>query len=116
MNTSNYRRSLGWFSYAGCVATLVGCSLAPNYRRPDVSGANTPFKEETVAQPTNRAGSGPVESEGAWKIAQPSEEISRGEWWTVFGDPLLNELEAEALKANQDLKAAIARVKEARAI
>ncbi len=40
----------------------------------------------------------------------------RGEWWTVFGDPQLNALEDQAAAANQDLKAAAARVKQSRAV
>jgi multidrug efflux system outer membrane protein len=42
--------------------------------------------------------------------------LSRGEWWTIFGDDKLNELEQQALEANQNLKAAAARLKEARAM
>jgi multidrug efflux system outer membrane protein len=37
-------------------------------------------------------------------------------WWTLFGDPVLDRLEDEALAANQDLAAAAARVEEARAL
>jgi multidrug efflux system outer membrane protein len=37
-------------------------------------------------------------------------------WWTLFGDPALDGLVAEALAANQDLAAAAARVEEARAL
>lgn len=38
------------------------------------------------------------------------------EWWTLFSDPLLNELTTQALADNQDLRAALARVEQARAI
>lgn len=84
---------------------LAGCSLAPAYRKPDVA---TPaaFKEAPATQSDN----------GAWKIAQPSEALARGEWWIVFGDSTLNNLEKQAADANQNLKAAAARVKEARAL
>jgi multidrug efflux system outer membrane protein len=116
MKSTIYRWSLRWISWTGCVTTLVGCSLAPNYQRPDVSGRDTPFKEEAVAPAADQALPGAMQIEGTWKVAQPSEEIPRGEWWTIFDDPTLNELEGEALNANQDLKAAIARVKESRAI
>src|SRR5262249_11700859 len=53
---------------------------------------------------------------GTWKTAQPAEAVPRGEWWKVFNDPLLNELQARATDANQDLKAAAARVAQARAL
>ena len=38
----------------------------------------------------------------------------RGEWWKIFGDSALDELEARALAANQDLRAAASRVEQAR--
>ena len=41
--------------------------------------------------------------------------MPKGNWWEVFGDTNLNELEAQALQANQELKAAVARVDQARA-
>ena len=51
-----------------------------------------------------------------WKEAAPRDDISRGNWWEVFGDPVLNDLETQAETANQSLKAAVARVMQARAI
>ncbi|WP_206956385.1 efflux transporter outer membrane subunit [Trinickia acidisoli] len=85
--------------------TLVAaCSVGPTYKRPDV---DTPaaFKEALL----------PAQEAGTWKNAQPSEALERGQWWTIFDDATLNKLEDEALSANQDLKAAAARVREARA-
>ncbi len=38
------------------------------------------------------------------------------EWWRLFGDPALDQLEARALLANQDLRVAVARVEQARAL
>ncbi len=37
-------------------------------------------------------------------------------WWTVFNDPLLVELENKALRGNLDIKTAVSRVREARAL
>ena len=81
---------------------LAGCSVAPTYTKPDAA-APAAYKEAVNSQAGN------------WKTAQPSEQAPRGEWWTVFGDAALNELEQRALLANQSLKAAAARVQEARA-
>lgn len=91
---------------------LAGCSLAPTYEVPATSGP-TGFKEapETWTRTELKA-----EETGAWQTAKPSEELARGEWWTIFGDAKLNELEQKALEANQNLKAAAARLKEARAM
>jgi len=87
---------------------LAGCSVAPTYQRPDVA-TPTAFKEAAGTQ-------GSQGNEGDWKPAQPAEEAPRGEWWKVFADPQLDELETQALAANQDLKAAAARLGQARAL
>ncbi len=50
-----------------------------------------------------------------WKAGAPVDAFARGEWWKLFGDPVLDDFEARALAANQDLQAAAARVAEARA-
>ncbi|CAN7667644.1 efflux transporter outer membrane subunit [Caballeronia sp. LjRoot31] len=92
----------------GALLVLAGCSLAPTYEVPSTPAIAT-FKEAPQAElkPDER---------GTWKVAQPSEEVARGQWWTVFQDPKLNNLEEQALAANQNLAAAAARVKEARAM
>jgi multidrug efflux system outer membrane protein len=50
----------------------------------------------------------------AWKIGRPLDNVPKGNWWEAFGDPQLDTLETQALQANQNLKAAVARVDEAR--
>ena len=82
---------------------LSGCSLAPTLEQPPVETPST-FKELTP------------EERGRWKTAQPAEAQPRGEWWRAFGDAQLHALELEAAAANQDLKAAAARVAQARAL
>ncbi|BBN88188.1 efflux transporter outer membrane subunit [Azospira sp. I09] len=80
---------------------LAGCAVTPPYQRPVVE---TPaaFKE--------------APAEGQWKTAEPAEAQPRGEWWKVFADPVLDTLEAQAAVANQDLKAGLARLAQARAL
>ncbi|WP_420998397.1 efflux transporter outer membrane subunit [Cupriavidus sp. 30B13] len=90
---------------------LAGCSLAPAYDKPAVPTAG--FKEASADWTQTQIK--PAEA-GTWQPAKPSEEVARGEWWTVFGDDRLNALEQQALEANQDLAAAAARLKEARAL
>src|SRR3546814_10430765 len=51
-----------------------------------------------------------------WKMAQPADALARGRWWAIFNDPILDGLEDQAMSANQDLKVAAARVKQARAL
>ncbi len=98
------------------VALLAACSVEPTYKRPEV---DTPaaFKEAPAAASATAAASVPTAQEnGTWKQAQPADDAHRGQWWTIFGDPQLNALEEQAAAANQDLKAAAARVQQARAV
>ncbi|HRH75287.1 MAG TPA: TolC family protein, partial [Zoogloea sp.] len=81
---------------------LAGCSVAPVYDKPGIA---TPaaFKEAA-----------PVDA--SWKPAEPADSAARGEWWQVFGDPVLDRLEQDAIAANPDLLAAAARLGQARAL
>lgn len=71
-------------------ATSVA-AVGPDYHRPEIAS--------------------PV----AWKQAAPAETLPRGDWWKTFNDPVLDDLVARALSANQNLAAAAARVEQARA-
>ncbi|GGD62763.1 RND transporter [Caballeronia grimmiae] len=106
MNKSLMKRWLGLPALMASLLVVAGCSLAPTYEKPDVNPPAA-YKETPTLSPSEA---------GTWKTAQPSEEMLRGEWWTVFDDPTLNDLERQAQDANQNLKAAAARVKESRAI
>lgn len=95
---------------------LAACSVEPTYNRPD---APTPaaFKEAPVTTTTDAAATPlPASEAGTWKTAEPAEDAHRGEWWIVFNDSTLNDLEKQAADANQDLKAAAARVQQSRAL
>ncbi|MFO1084921.1 MAG: efflux transporter outer membrane subunit [Reyranellaceae bacterium] len=81
------------------LAGLAGCDpVGPNYVRPE------------PPVPTQFVEAGP------WKEAVPQDTIARGDWWTVFGDPTLDRLQAEAVRQNPDLRAAANRVLQAQAI
>src|SRR6476661_6100862 len=82
---------------------LSGCSLIPKFEPPPVE-IPAQYKEL-----------GP-EERGSWKEAQPADAFARGEWWKVFRDPVLDQLESQAVAANQNLKSAAARVAQSRAI
>ena len=84
---------------------LAACAVGPQYQRPS---ANVPaaFKEASLSP----------QAAQHWKAAQPSDAMDRGQWWTIFDDAALNRLQVQAMAANQDLKAAAARVKQARAV
>lgn len=74
---------------------LASCTMGPDYVKPDIAG-QTPAKWK-------------------WQVAQPRDASPRGEWWTVFHDGELNRLQGLALKNNQDLRGAMARMDQARA-
>lgn len=85
---------------------LTGCSLAPTYEAPQYE-LPAQYKEATALPDAER---------GMWKEAEPAEHVARGEWWRVFEDPVLDDLQARAQVANAQLQAAAARVTQARAI
>jgi multidrug efflux system outer membrane protein len=74
-------------------------TVGPDYKRP------------TNSQPSSYKAT----ELGSWKEGQPLENVPKGNWWEVFQDPELNHLETFALESNQELRAAIARVTQARA-
>jgi NodT family efflux transporter outer membrane factor (OMF) lipoprotein len=80
------------------MGTLTACSFAPVYKTPESVTPTGVYKES-----------------GDWKAAEPLDNQSRGEWWTIFQDPQLDDLEKRAGDANQDLKAGFARLQQARA-
>jgi NodT family efflux transporter outer membrane factor (OMF) lipoprotein len=96
---------------AGATATIVLALVLGN------SAHAGPF---TVGpdynQPTNSAPASYKAAElGAWKEGRPLDSVPKDAWWRIFSDSTLNGLESQAVGANQDLKAAIARVDQARA-
>jgi multidrug efflux system outer membrane protein len=82
-----------------CALSLGGCVVGPNYKRPSVQTPSM-WREQ------------PPEG---WKAATPHDEISKGNWWVIFADPELDDLERQAIAANQNLQAAAQRVIEAHA-
>jgi NodT family efflux transporter outer membrane factor (OMF) lipoprotein len=80
----------------GAVAALLllgGCTAGPDYHAP------------AVAVPPAYGGAPSATASGA----------DLGQWWTAFGDPVLNALIERAQSGNLDLRQAAARVEEARA-
>ncbi|HYL05737.1 MAG TPA: efflux transporter outer membrane subunit [Thermoanaerobaculia bacterium] len=84
---------------AGLAAILSGCMVGPGYQRPPAA-APAAFKEPP---PPN------------WKPATPHDELPRGKWWEVFGDPQLNALEEQVAVSNQSIAQAEAQFRAARA-
>jgi len=86
---------------AVALALLAGCSMAPDYRPPAVSA---PAAYKTAAEPAD-----------GWVAATPRDGEARGEWWRVYKDPVLADLESRIERASPSLAAALARYDQARA-
>lgn len=78
-----------------CALTLGGCAVGPNYKRPAVD-APTGFRGATNDLSTNSLADLP--------------------WWSVFKDPVLQDLVQLALTNNYDLRITLTRIDQARAI
>jgi outer membrane protein, multidrug efflux system len=83
----------------GLFGGLAACTLAPSYKAPPTV-ADAPAQYQEL---------------GDWKPAQPADGKARGPWWQPFHSAELDALEAKVDSANQDLKAAFARLQQARA-
>jgi NodT family efflux transporter outer membrane factor (OMF) lipoprotein len=79
----------------GAAALVVSaCTVGPNYVRPD---APVPAQYK----------------EAGWKVGEPLDAIDRGAWWSIYKDPLLDDLENQIDISNQNLKAAEAAFQQA---
>jgi multidrug efflux system outer membrane protein len=81
---------------AAALLSLSGCSLAPDYHRPEVAAATT-YKEVP----------------SGWTVAAPAADAAPAAWWEAFGDPVLTDLESRIEKGSPSLAAAVARYDEA---
>ena len=80
------------------VSLMNGCAVGPNYVRPDTPAA-AQFKEAA-----------------GWKLADPNDQLPRGNWWEIYGDAQLNDLMQQVEVSNQTIKQAEAQYRAARAL
>lgn len=78
------------------VALLTACTVGPRYQRPQAPSA-----------PAWKA-------QAHWQTAAPKDAIPKGEWWAIFHEDQLNDLEQRLLRANPSLAAARDRLEESR--
>ena len=81
--------------YSLLTAQLIGCTVGPDYVRPQAI-VPTNFKEIK-----------------GWKQAQPHDNLLHGKWWEIFKDPELNKLEEQVNKSNQSIAQAEAQYRQA---
>lgn len=78
---------------------LSACAVGPNYVKPT---APVPQKYK--------------EANRDWTIAKPCDTFARGEWWRIFHDQELNNLESQVNISNQTIVAAEANYRQAQAL
>ncbi len=86
-----YKKSLLLLSTLMCTVVLSACSFAPTYERPE------------------------MEMPEAWQGVELGPKPLEQDWWKRFNDSALNALIDEALKNNQDLDEALAKIDSAAA-
>src|SRR5882724_6375390 len=104
-----FRWRLGLGLSLTALAVVAGCTVGPNYKRPEATTIPAAYAGATNVVATDS------DATNGWKVAQPQAQIPKGNWWEIFADSELNEMERQASAANQQLKVAVARLDEARA-
>src|ERR1700732_2821141 len=78
-------KGIAWTGAIAAAGFLSACTVGPDYRRPD---APVPAQYK----------------ETGWKVGEPSDAIDRGAWWSIYKDPVLDDLEKRIDISNQNLK------------
>lgn len=83
------------------LATLAGCTVGPDFKRPDWASPDTWFggPKEVVKSPPSVPVAEPIDAD----------------WWTLFNDPRLTALERRVAAENLDVRLAAIRLTESRA-
>ena len=89
------------------LATLCcsGCMVGPKYVKPVVPTYQAPDLLVDAYK----------ETDPNWHPATPADAALRGDWWNLFADPTLSDLEIKAAAQNQSLRSSIARYEQAQA-
>jgi NodT family efflux transporter outer membrane factor (OMF) lipoprotein len=77
---------------------IFGCSVGPDYKRPDAPVPSS-FKELK-----------------GWRQALPRDQEIRTKWWEAFGDPILNSLAEQVNVSNQSIALAESQYRQAQAL
>jgi NodT family efflux transporter outer membrane factor (OMF) lipoprotein len=97
MRKPEVRIALGPVLALAIGAALSACSLAPTYKAPAVPVAAA------------------YQDNGPWQQAQPSDQLPRDQWWQLYHDSQLDQLQQKLLANNADLAAALAHYRQAQA-
>ena len=79
--------SIRFVLIGGLAGTLLGgCAVGPDYKRP---AAPVPAQYKELP---------------GWTQATPADAAPKGDWWTAFHDPLLDQLEPQVAVSNQTVR------------
>jgi len=81
----------------GSAAILAGCASGPDYQKPAINDMPAAWHSDTP-----------------FHAAAPNDGALKGDWWELFHDAQLNQLEQQALLQNQSLRVAAAHLEQAR--
>ncbi len=87
-----------WLYAATAGVALAACAVGPDYHRPPFPTTDS-YKEL-----------------GDWKPSEPGDALARGDWWNIYKDDTLNELESRVNISNENIQAAAANFEQARAL
>jgi multidrug efflux system outer membrane protein len=99
------RSACVFVGFACLAGLLAGCTVGPDYVAPKMA-MPTVYTEHA----------GAMGASAVMLFAPTALSASRDMWWRNFGDPILDQLDVEALQSAPDLAMAEARVREARAL
>ena len=101
------RRTTARITGLALLVLMTGCRIGPRYKTavpPAVAASN--YKES----PLN------FQDADGWKVASPQDAMIRGNWWEVFNEPELNDLESQLNINNQNIKVSFQNYMAARAV
>ncbi len=114
--TATHRQPLLWLTGVLLCAGVTGCHVGPAYHPPVIQPPPA-FKEVPPATPPANASQPQNGADnGNWTVAQPADAKIRGDWWAIFNDPELNELENQLNIDNQNIKQFFENFMESRAL
>lgn len=95
-------------AFAGLLSCLVlaGCAVGPDFQRPAMAVGEHYRQASAELDPQANVG---------WVQVQPGADALRADWWTLYDDPVLNDLMVRLQEQNVDIRLAEARYRQAQA-
>ncbi|MGB3289159.1 MAG: efflux transporter outer membrane subunit [Burkholderiaceae bacterium] len=95
---------------SGLALALGACAVGPDYQRPSVD-TGLAYKEALAAAPAEVSA-----ADRGWVPAQPGDDALRGDWWLMYGDPVLSGLMESLQAGNLSIVQAEAQFRQAQAL